>query len=144
MNPKSVEEKLPDHTTALMCDHYAGHSVDMDELREEADRHGLPIIADSAHAMACAYTEHPIGSFGDVATFSFQCVKIVTCGDGGVITTTDEALYKKIRKQSWYGIDREAKKTSILDPLPVPPDGLGFKSNMNDITATLAVWQWII
>ena len=137
IDPKSVEEKITDKTKAIMCVHYAGNPVDMDELREVADRHGLPIIEDSAHAMACEYKGQPIGSFGDVATFSFQCVKIVTCGDGGVITTTNEALYKKIRKQSWYGIDREAKKTSILDPLPVPPEGLGFKSNMNDITATL-------
>lgn len=137
IDPVSVEEKITDKTKAIMCVHYAGNPVDMDELREVANRHNLPIIEDSAHAMACEYKGKPIGSFGDISTFSFQCVKIVTCGDGGIITTTKESLYKKIRKQSWYGIDREAKKTSILDPLPTHPDGLGFKSNMNDITATL-------
>jgi len=138
IDPKSVEEKITDKTKAIMCVHYAGNPVDLDELREIADKYNLPIIEDSAHAMATEYKGKPIGSTGDVATFSFQCVKIVTCGDGGVITTTNEKIYKKLKKQVWYGIDRETKKTDILDPLPSPPEGLGFKSNMNDITATLA------
>ena len=138
IDPKSVEEKITDKTKAIMCVHYAGNPVDLDELRAVADKYNLPIIEDSAHAMATEYRGKPIGSTGDIATFSFQCVKIVTCGDGGVITTTNEEIYKKLKKQVWYGIDRETKKTDILDPLPSPPDGLGFKANMNDITATLA------
>ena len=138
IDPKSVEEKITDKTKAIMCVHYAGNPVDLDELRDVAKRHNLPIIEDSAHAMATEYKGNPIGSTGDIATFSFQCVKIVTCGDGGVVTTTDEKIYERLKKQTWYGIDRDAKKTSKLDPLPHPPNGLGFKSNMNDITATLA------
>ena len=138
IDPKSVAEKITDKTKAIMCVHYAGNPVDLDELREVAAAHNLPIIEDSAHAQGAEYKGNPIGSTGDVATFSFQCVKIVTSGDGGVITTTRPEVYAKLKKQSWYGIDRDTKKTSILDPLPAPPDGLGFKSNMNDITATLA------
>jgi len=138
IDPKSVEEKITDKTKAIMCVHYAGNPVDLDELRAVAKRHNLPIIEDSAHAMTSEYKGNPIGSTGDIATFSFQCVKIVTCGDGGVVTTTNEEIYKKLKKQTWYGIDREAKKTDKLDPLPSTPDGVGFKSNMNDITATLA------
>ena len=138
IDPKSVEEKITDKTKAIMCVHYAGNPVDLDELREVAKKYNLPIIEDSAHAMTTEYKGNPIGSTGDIATFSFQCVKIVTCGDGGVITTTNEEIYKKLKKQVWYGIDRETKKTDKLDPLPAHPDGLGFKSNMNDITATIA------
>ena len=73
-----------------------------------------------------------------MACFSFQCVKIVTCGDGGVVTTTDKELHEKMQKISWYGINRDAKKLDILDPLPHEPDGLGLKANMNDIIASLA------
>ena len=137
IDPKSVASKITEKTKAIMCVHYAGNPVDLDELRQVADKHNLPIIEDSAHAMTSEYKGQPIGSTGDVATFSFQCVKIVTCGDGGVVTTTRQDLYKKLKKQTWYGIDRETKKTDMLDPLPAPPEGLGFKSNMNDITATL-------
>ena len=138
IDPKSVEEKITDKTKAIMCVHYAGNPVDLDELRKIAKKHNLPIIEDSAHAMTTEYKGNPIGSTGDIATFSFQCVKIVTCGDGGVITTTNKDLYDNLKKQVWYGIDRDTKKTDILDPLPAHPDRLGFKSNMNDITATLA------
>ena len=137
IDPQSVEEKITDKTKAIMCVHYAGNPVDLDELRAVARKHNLPIIEDSAHAMTTQYKGNPIGSTGDVATFSFQCVKIVTSGDGGVITTTNEEVYKRLKKQTWYGIDRETKKTDKLNPLPAEPAGLGFKSNMNDITATL-------
>ena len=137
IDPKSVEEKITDKTKAIMCVHYAGNPVDLDELRAVAKKYNLPIVEDSAHAMTSEYKGNPIGSTGDIATFSFQCVKIVTCGDGGIVTTTNEEIYKRLKKQTWYGIDREAKRTDKLDPLPSIPDGIGYKSNMNDITATL-------
>jgi perosamine synthetase len=137
IDPESVAQKITDKTKAIMCVHYAGNPVDLDELREVANRHNLPIIEDSAHAMTTEYKGNPIGSTGDVATFSFQCVKIVTSGDGGIVTTTNKEIYERLKRQTWYGIDRESKKTDKLDPLPAPPSGLGFKSNMNDITATL-------
>jgi len=137
IEPNSVEEKITKRTKAIMAVHYAGNPVDLDELREVAQNHDLPIIEDSAHAMASEYKGMPIGSSGDVACFSFQCVKIVTCGDGGVITTPHKDIYQKMQKISWYGINRDVKKIDILDPLPHHPDGLGFKANMNDIVATL-------
>ncbi len=138
IDPKSVAEKITKNTKAIMCVHYAGNAVDLDELREIANNHNLPIIEDSAHAMATEYKGKPIGATGDMACFSFQCVKIVTCGDGGAVTTTNKELHEKMQKISWYGINRDAKKLDILDPLPHEPDGLGLKANMNDIIATLA------
>ena len=132
-----MEKKITKKTKAIMCVHYAGNPVDLDELRALAKKHKLPLIEDSAHALGSEYKGKPIGGTGDVCTFSFQCVKIVTTGDGGAVTATNEDIYKKMRKLSWYGMDREVKKTSKLDPLPAAPDGLGFKANMNDITATL-------
>jgi len=138
IDPISIEKQITDKTKAIMCVHYAGNSADLEEIRQVGQKYNLPIIEDSAHAMGTEYRGHPIGSTGDVACFSFQCVKIVTCGDGGVVTTTREDIYNSLKKKVWYGIDRDAKKTDILDPLPAHPDGLGFKMNMNDITATLA------
>ena len=138
IDPLSVEEKITKKTKAIMCVHYAGNAVDLDELRDVANEHDLSIIEDSAHAMATEYKDKCIGSTGDIACFSFQCVKIVTCGDGGAVTTTDKDLHEKMQKISWYGINRDAKKVDILDPLPHDPDGLGLKANMNDIIATIA------
>jgi len=137
IDPHSVAEKITNKTKAIMCVHYAGNPVDLDELREIAKAHNLPIIEDSAHAMGSEYKGKPIGSTGDIACFSFQCVKIVTCGDGGVVTTTKKEIHNKTQEISWYGINRDAKKIDILDPFPHPPHGLGLKANMNDIVATL-------
>lgn len=138
IDPISVVEKITSQTKAIMCVHYAGNPVDLDELREVARSNNLPIIEDSAHAMASEYKGKVIGSTGDIACFSFQCVKIVTCGDGGVVTTTHKDIYENMQKISWYGINRDVKNVDILDPFPHKPDRLGYKANMNDIVATLA------
>lgn len=140
INPKSIEEKITQRTKAIMVVHYGGNPVDLDEIRSIGKKYNLPIIEDAAHAMGSKYKGKYIGSTGNIVCFSFQAVKIVTSGDGGLIATTNEQYYRKLKKIIWYGIDREEKKTNLLDPLPSSFRGdiLGFKYNMNDITATLA------
>jgi len=138
LNPRSIEDKITSRTKAIICVHYGGNPCDMDEIWEIGKKYSLPVIEDSAHALCSKYKDHYIGSRGDIACFSLQVVKIVTAGDGGVITTTHDEYYKKIREKIWYGINRDAKKFDILDPFPHHPKGLGYKMNMNDITASLA------
>lgn len=139
IDPESIAEKITDKTKAIMCVHYGGNPCDMDEIRKIGRDYNLPIIEDSAHALGSKYKGKYIGSMGDICTFSFQVVKIATCGDGGIIATTNEELYNNLKKYIWYGVDRETKKTNIIDPLPESIDILGFKYNMNDITATIGI-----
>jgi dTDP-4-amino-4,6-dideoxygalactose transaminase len=139
IDPESIREKITDKTKAIICVHYAGNPCDMDEIIEIGRENNLPIIEDCAHALGSKYKGCYVGSIGDIGCFSFQCVKIVTCGDGGIIATKNEEYYKKLKKYVWYGVDREAKVTSLIDPLPDDIDILGFKYNMNDIVATLGV-----
>lgn len=140
INPKSIEEKITPKTKAIMIVHYGGNPCDLDEIRAIGKKYGLPVIEDSAHAMGSKYKGEYIGAKGDVVCFSLQVVKIVTCGDGGLIATSNKKYYEKLKRIIWYGIDREEKKTNLLDPLPKSfiGDTLGFKYNMNDIIATLA------
>ena len=139
IDPKSVELKITRKTKAIVCVHYGGLPCDMDELWEIGKKYNLPVVEDSAHALGSKYKGGYIGSRGDIITFSFQVIKIVTSGDGGIIATTCEEYYKKLKKLVWFGIDREEKKADLLDPLPEWIDMLGFKYNMNDITATLGI-----
>ncbi len=139
IDPQSIKEKITDKTKAIICVHYGGYPCDMDEIRKIASESNLPVIEDSAHAMGVKYKGDYIGAKGDIACFSFQVVKIVTCGDGGLITTTNEELYDKLKALVWYGVDREKKEAGRMDPLPDRIDELGFKYNMNDITATLGI-----
>lgn len=137
IDPESIRKKITPKTKAIIVVHYGGLPVELDEIRAIADEYNLPIIEDSAHAMGSKYKGKFIGQTGDIITFSFQVVKIVTCGDGGIICTTNEDYYKKLKEYTWYGIDRETKIADPLDPLPNDITKLGFKSNMNDITATI-------
>lgn len=139
IDPKSVESKITRKTKAIVCVHYGGLPCDMDELWEIGKKYNLPVIEDSAHALGSRYKGEYVGSRGDIITFSFQVIKIVNSGDGGIIATTCEEYYKKLKRLVWFGIDREEKKANLLDPLPEWIDMLGFKYNMNDITATLGI-----
>ncbi len=139
IDPESIAEKITDKTKAIMCVHYGGLPCDMDEIRKVGHDHGIPIIEDSAHALGSKYKEKYIGSTGDIIAFSLQAIKIITCGDGGLIATTDEEIYKKAKKYVWYGVDRETREPDLIDPLPKNIDILGFKYNMNDIAATIGL-----
>lgn len=140
IDPKSIERKITPKTKAIMVVHYGGNPVDLDEIREIGRRHSLPVIEDAAHALGSKYKDRYIGAQGDIVCFSLQVVKIINSGDGGLIATSNKGYYEKLKKIIWYGIDREEKKTNLLDPLPesFKGDTLGFKYNMNDIVATLA------
>jgi len=139
IDPESIKEKITNKTKAIICVHYAGNTCDMDEIRKIGRERNLPIIEDSAHAMGSKYKGQFVGETADIACFSFQVVKIITCGDGGVIATTNEEYYNKLKKYIWYGVDRETKTTRLVDPLPDDIDILGFKYNMNDVVATLGI-----
>ena len=135
---KDIEKKITKKTKAIICVHYAGNPVDLDELNLLSKKYNIPIIEDSAHAMGSEYKNRPIGSGRNICCFSFQCVKIVTCGDGGAITCSSKKMYDTMQSKIWYGFNKEKKKINFLNPVPENPDGLGFKMNMNDIVATFA------
>ena len=140
IDPESIRQKITSKTKAIVVVHYGGNPVDLDEIRKIGNEHGIPIIEDAAHAMGSTYKGKYIGATGNVVCFSLQVVKIINSGDGGLIATSNKAYYQKLKKIVWYGIDKETKTTNLLDPLPssFKGDTLGFKYNMNDITATLA------
>ena len=140
LDPNKIEKKITPKTKAIIVVHYGGNPADMDEIRKIGKKHNLPIIEDAAHALGSMYKGDYIGTKGDIICFSLQVVKIVTCGDGGLISTPNEKYYQILKKIIWYGIDKEGKKINLLDPFPTDFKGdiLGFKYNMNDIIATLA------
>lgn len=139
IDPKSIREKITDKTKAITCVHFGGNACDMDEIRKIGKEFNLPIIEDCAHALGSKYKGDFVGSKGDIACFSLQVIKTITCGDGGTITTTKKDYYDKLKKYIWFGVDRDQKQMNLIDPLPEDIPTLGFKYNMNDIVATLAL-----
>ncbi len=140
ISAKSIENKITPKTKAIMAVHYGGNPVDLAEIRKIGRKYGLPVIEDAAHALGSMYKGKYIGQTGELVCFSMQVVKIITSGDGGLIATSNKKYYEKLKRLIWYGIDRDAKRTNLIDPLPKSFRGteLGFKYNMNDIIATLA------
>ncbi len=92
ISPAAVEAAIGERTVGIMPVHYGGYPADMDALRAIADRHGLWIIEDSAHAHGSTWNGRGCGSLGDIGCFSLQMGKTLTAGEGGICLTNDEDL----------------------------------------------------
>ena len=90
IDPEQIEAKITPRTRAISVVHTYGHPVDMDAVNDIAARHGLFVLEDAAEAHGAVYKGRPVGSLGDAACFSFYGNKIITTGEGGMITTNRE------------------------------------------------------
>lgn len=104
MDTRKVEEKITSKTKAIIVVHLYGHASNMDEIVKIAEKYNLKIIEDCAEAFGTRYKDKHVGSFGDIATYSFFGNKTITTGEGGMITTNKEFLYKKILKLKGQGL----------------------------------------
>jgi perosamine synthetase len=98
MDVEKIEEKVTPRTKAIMVVHTYGHPVDMDKVKEIADKYGLFIIEDAAEAHGAEYKGNKSGSLGDIACFSFYSNKLLTTGEGGMVITNNEAWAERARK----------------------------------------------
>lgn len=87
IDPDEIAKKITDKTKAIFVVHYAGQMCEMDPIMELAREHGLPVMADCAHAHGAEYKGRPAGSVADIACFSFHSLKNLSLGEGGMITT---------------------------------------------------------
>ena len=92
IDPDAVEAAVTPRTRAIVPVHLGGHPADMDRLGEIGRRHGLRIIEDAAHAHGAVWNGRPVGSWGDVGSFSMQASKNLTGGEGGIVVTNDTEL----------------------------------------------------
>lgn len=95
LDPADVEARITPRTRAILAVHMLGNPARLTELRAVADRHGLPLIEDAAQAFGATYQGRWLGSHGAAGVYSFNEYKTITCGDGGMLVTDDEALYER-------------------------------------------------
>jgi dTDP-4-amino-4,6-dideoxy-D-glucose/dTDP-4-amino-2,4-dideoxy-beta-L-xylose transaminase len=137
-----LARKITPATRAIVLVHWAGYPVDLARLRSVLDRAEQTlgvrpmVIEDCAHAWGATYRGLPLGNHGNIAVFSFQAIKHLTCGDGGLMVVPDDELCHRARLLRWYGIDREGNsrfmfKNDITE--------YGFKFHMNDINASIGL-----
>ncbi len=107
ISPVELERKITSRTKAIIPVHYTGQPCDMDAILEIAHKHDLLVIEDGAHALGASYKGKKIGSIADMTCFSFHPVKPVTTGEGGMIVTDNEELYRKLVLYRSHGITRD-------------------------------------
>jgi dTDP-4-amino-4,6-dideoxygalactose transaminase len=142
IDPEDVRKSLTPNTKAIIAVNQAGVPAPIKEIREFYD--GL-IIEDCAHS---CYTPGA-GQASDIAIWSFQAVKTMPCGDGGMITLNDEELYYKLKEMTWFGVSSTYSRVAKEDTVTGKPgytwdyevDKIGYKCYMIDLTATLCLEQ---
>jgi dTDP-4-amino-4,6-dideoxygalactose transaminase len=97
LDPKAVEAAVTTRTRAVIPVHLGGQPADMEAIMAIAKKHGLVVIEDAAHAHGAGYKGRPAGSLGHLGSFSFQSSKNLTCGEGGIIVTSDDGLAQACR-----------------------------------------------
>jgi dTDP-4-amino-4,6-dideoxygalactose transaminase len=102
--------RLTANTKAIMPVHYASYPADYDAVCAFAASHGLRVIEDAAHAFGCTFGGRKIGSFGDVACFSFDGIKNITSGEGGLVVSRDERVMERVRDARLLGVTRDTEK----------------------------------
>ncbi|MFQ3651125.1 MAG: DegT/DnrJ/EryC1/StrS family aminotransferase [Gemmataceae bacterium] len=105
LNPDKIEEAISPRTKAIIPVHLLGHPADMDAINRIAATHGLTVIEDAAEATFASYKGKTVGGLGRVATFSFFGNKLLTCGEGGAVTTNDDQLAARLRILRGQGMD---------------------------------------
>lgn len=107
MDIEDMASRINKKTKVIMPIHYGGQPCAMDEILAIAQKFSLRVVEDAAHAFGSFYKDKKIGSFGDIACFSFDPIKNITCGEGGAVVTGDEAMAQLVIKKRILGIDKD-------------------------------------
>lgn len=142
IDPAQIEARITPRTRAVLPIHFAGRPCEMDTLCGIAERHGLKIIEDCAHAIETEYKGGKAGTFGDFGCFSFYVTKNVATGEGGMILARNEEDAARVKVLALHGMSKDAWKRFSDDGYKhYQVVESGFKYNMMDIQAAIGIHQ---
>lgn len=141
IDPAAVAAAVTSRTRAIIAVDYTGQPADLDELRDIAERYGLILIEDAAHAVGGVYKGRSIGAISDLTTFSTHPVKHVTTGEGGLITTNDELAAQRMRWFRNHGITSDHRQRAEKGGWFYEMVALGYNYRLPDINCALGVSQ---
>ena len=138
----AAEAAVTARTRAIMPVHLAGRPVDMDALSRLADRHGLIVIEDAAHAIGAEWHGRRIGAFGNLAAFSFYVTKNISTAEGGAVITDSSELAEAIERLALHGLSAGAwQRFSDSGFRHYEVQQPGYKFNMTDLQAAMGLHQ---
>ena len=132
LDPELIERAITPKTKGIIPVHLYGHPADMEAINRVAKRHGLWVVEDAAEAHGAEVNGRRVGTLGTCATFSFFGNKIVTTGEGGMVTTDDDELAAKLRLYKGQGVDPERRYWFKV---------VGYNYRMTNIQAAIGLAQ---
>lgn len=132
IDPEDIEKKITSKTKAIMIVHLYGQACDMEKIMDIARKYDLFVVEDCAEAFGSKYKDRHVGTFGDVATFSFYGNKTITCGEGGMVVTNDHTLYDRMIHLKGQGLAKHRQYWH---------DIIGFNYRMTNICAAIGLAQ---
>ncbi|HYQ47621.1 MAG TPA: DegT/DnrJ/EryC1/StrS family aminotransferase [Thermodesulfovibrionales bacterium] len=145
-----IEEKITPRTKAIIPVHFGGQPCDMDEIAGIAEQRNLLVVEDAAHAIPARYKNRTIGTISDMTCFSFYATKTLATGEGGMVTTQNDAWAERMKILRLHGISKDAwKRYTKEGSWFYEVIEAGYKYNMTDLQAALGLaqlrkveWMW--
>lgn len=156
LDPRKLDARCAElgRVKAIIPVHFAGLPCDMPAIRKIADRYGSVVIEDAAHALGAVYDDgNPVGNcaHSDMTVFSFHPVKVIATGEGGMVTTNSEALYRDLLRLRSHGINKDndpylhpehAYTDGVANPWYYEMRELGFNYRITDVQCALGLSQF--
>lgn len=138
-----VERKITKRSRVIMPVHYSGLVCDMERLMDIAKRKGLLVIEDAAHAFGSTYRGRKIGTIGDAVCFSFDPIKVITCGEGGAVVTNNKKIAEIMVKKRVLGIDKDSwSRQRNRRSWFYQVNTTGFRYHMSNFNASIGLAQF--
>jgi perosamine synthetase len=141
LDPEQAAQHITTRTKAILPVDYAGHPAQLDRFLALADRHGLIVIEDAAHALGAEYRQRRVGSVSHLTVFSFHPVKHLTTGEGGMVTTDNPKFAEKLRRFRNHGISSDARQRQSEGQWHYEMVLLGYNYRLTDISCALGLQQ---
>jgi len=139
---RDAEKRLTPRTKAVMPMHYAGGVGALDEIYAFANKYGLRVVEDAAHAFGAEYQGKRVGGFGDIACFSFDGIKNITSGEGGCIVTDNPDVLQKVRDARLLGVEKDTdRRFSGERSWEFDVTAQGWRCHMSNIMAAIGIEQ---
>lgn len=137
LDPNEIEKKKTPYTKAVIPVHMCGSAANIDKIVDVARKNKLLVLEDNAQGCGASYKGKKLGSFGDMGTFSFDYVKTVTTGEGGMVITNNKEFYLRSEWYHDHGHDHNPEVSRALEGRTI----LGFNFRMNELQGALGLAQ---
>lgn len=142
IDPAAIAAKITPRTKAILPVHFAGRPCEMDAILSLADKHGLAVVEDCAHAIESEYHGKKVGTLGDFGCFSFYVTKNLVTGEGGMVIARDAERISRVKMLALHGMSKDAwKRFGDKGFKHYQVVECGFKYNMTDLQAAIGLHQ---